>query len=200
MKTKTLVAQKRTLVIFANRNALTPKLTADNDVSVPPISRGPIPNVPDAYTGKNESNDDCPALYMNDVRHIVLTAATSPRPSGHSGAAAASRFPCVAAAARARMLRQPYTPISSPPLLSSSAVYITSSHCTLSSSHSSNGRTGTVSVSSSAAVLFHDDPPPPSSVADLGASRMTTATNAAAAMDAHPVTAMHAWRENYRAQ
>jgi hypothetical protein len=24
---------------------------------------------------------------------------------------------------------------------------------------------------------------------------MTTATNAAAAMDAHPVTAMHAWRE-----
>ena len=45
MKTKTLVAQKRTLVIFANRNALTPKLTADNDVSVPPISRGPIPNV-----------------------------------------------------------------------------------------------------------------------------------------------------------
>ena len=76
--------------------------TAASAVSHAPIWRGSRPRFRDAYSGKNESKVDCPALYRKLVTQMVATAVTSRVPSGHSGAARASSAPAASAAASAR--------------------------------------------------------------------------------------------------
>ena len=67
-----------------NTKAETPNETAARDVSVAPIFVGPMPKVPLAYMGKNESNVLCPACTGAKRRKCRLTAVTRPVPSGHA--------------------------------------------------------------------------------------------------------------------